>query len=216
MGVASYSGASSVIKPGVVTTATRPSSPFVGQLIYDTTLSQTLAYNGSAWVVQTGGLTLIKTQTIGTAVSSVTVSDAFSATYNHYKILVSGGVASSNTYFRLALGAATTNYYNKVIYGVVTNNTVSGIGYSSSPGWDLVGCTNLSGMLANIDLYSPFTTTTTNFSAIISETTYDPTNAYGTVAGVHNAATSFTGFTLSPLGGTITGGTIRVYGYANS
>ena len=43
-------GAQSVVKPGVCTTATRPASPFTGQLIYDTDLSQTLAWNGSAWV----------------------------------------------------------------------------------------------------------------------------------------------------------------------
>ena len=49
MAFSSVLGASSVIKPGVVTSSTRPSSPFVGQLIYDTTLSQTLAWNGSAW-----------------------------------------------------------------------------------------------------------------------------------------------------------------------
>jgi hypothetical protein len=40
-------------------------------------------------------LTLIKTQTIGTAVSSVTVTGAFSTTYDNYKIIVSGGVASA-------------------------------------------------------------------------------------------------------------------------
>jgi hypothetical protein len=34
-----------------------------------------------------GGLTLIKTETIGTTVASVTVTDAFSATYNAYKIM---------------------------------------------------------------------------------------------------------------------------------
>jgi len=50
MGVSAFSGASSVIKPGVVTSSTRPSSPFVGQLIYDTTLSIVLSWNGSAWV----------------------------------------------------------------------------------------------------------------------------------------------------------------------
>jgi hypothetical protein len=54
MGIASYSGASSVIKPGVVTSSTRPSSPFVGQLIYDTTISQTLVWNGSAWIGAAG------------------------------------------------------------------------------------------------------------------------------------------------------------------
>ena len=37
------------------------------------------------------GLVLIKTETIGTTVSSVTVTSAFSATYDNYKIIVAGG-----------------------------------------------------------------------------------------------------------------------------
>jgi hypothetical protein len=42
-----------------------------------------------------GGLTLISTTTIGTTVSSITVSGAFSATYDNYKIVVSGGTGSA-------------------------------------------------------------------------------------------------------------------------
>ena len=49
MGVSAFSGASSVIKPGVVTSSTRPSSPFVGQLIFETDTNLVKAYNGSAW-----------------------------------------------------------------------------------------------------------------------------------------------------------------------
>jgi hypothetical protein len=75
MGIASYSGASSVIKPGVVTSSTRPSSPFVGQLIYDTTISQTLSWNGSAWIGAAGK--------IGQVVS-VDKLDTFTTTTNGY------------------------------------------------------------------------------------------------------------------------------------
>ncbi|CAB4167325.1 hypothetical protein UFOVP866_19, partial [uncultured Caudovirales phage] len=35
----------------------------------------------------------------------------------------------------------------------------------------------------------------------------------GTTNGIHTVATSFTGFTITATGGTITGGGIRVYGY---
>ena len=47
-------GAQSVVKPGVCTTATRPASPFTGQMIYDTTVAQTLVWNGSAWIGAAG------------------------------------------------------------------------------------------------------------------------------------------------------------------
>jgi len=47
-------GAQSVVKPGVCTTATRPASPFTGQMIYDTTVAQTLVWSGSAWIGAAG------------------------------------------------------------------------------------------------------------------------------------------------------------------
>ena len=37
--------------------------------------------------------------------------------------------------------------------------------------------------------------------------------AFGVYGGIHKASTSFTDFTLAPDVGTLTGGTIYVYGY---
>ena len=42
------------------------------------------------------GMWLVKTQTVGTAVSSVTVTGAFSADYDNYLILMSGGTGSDS------------------------------------------------------------------------------------------------------------------------
>ena len=42
------------------------------------------------------GLTLISATTIGTSVSSVTVSSAFSTTYDNYFITVNGGTSTAN------------------------------------------------------------------------------------------------------------------------
>ncbi len=58
------------------------------------------------------GLVLIKTQTIGSGVSSVTVTGAFSATYNAYRIVFTGlNGNSSAASCTFALGSATTQYY---------------------------------------------------------------------------------------------------------
>ena len=66
----------------------------------------------SAQVVQavpTGinsALVLISSTTIGTTVSSVTVSSAFSSTYDAYKIVLTGGVGSaSDSAIALKLGS---------------------------------------------------------------------------------------------------------------
>ena len=50
------------------------------------------------------GLTYVKQQTIGNGVASVTVSDAFSATYDNYKIVINGGATSAQTSISLQLG----------------------------------------------------------------------------------------------------------------
>lgn len=103
-------GAQSLVQPAVCTTATRPASPYTGQAIYDTTISALLIWSGTAWT-GTGGLALITAQTIGSAVSSVTVASAFSATYDAYKIVVTGGAGSTNQALTLTLGSASTGYY---------------------------------------------------------------------------------------------------------
>ena len=51
------------------------------------------------------GLTLVKTQTVGSGVSSVTVTDAFSATFDNYEILMSGGTQTATTDVKLKLGS---------------------------------------------------------------------------------------------------------------
>ena len=42
------------------------------------------------------GLTLLKTQVVGSAVASVSVTSAFSATYENYLIIYSGGAGSAS------------------------------------------------------------------------------------------------------------------------
>jgi hypothetical protein len=92
------------------------------------------------------GLTFVLAQTIGSAVSSVTVSSAFSSTFDKYNPNL-----AKYTYFSGALGYNTTN-----------GNSRSGL------------------------------------------------------TGVLKDTTQYTAFTLTPSAGTLTGGTIRVYGYRNS
>jgi len=69
-------GAQSLVQPAVCTTATRPASPYTGQAIYDTTLSQALVWNGTAWVVQTAGVVQVKSTTV-TASTFSTASSSF-------------------------------------------------------------------------------------------------------------------------------------------
>jgi hypothetical protein len=50
MGITQNTGASSLIKPGVIdNTAARPASPFEGQVIYQKDTDAVLVWNGTAW-----------------------------------------------------------------------------------------------------------------------------------------------------------------------
>jgi len=212
MGIASYSGASSVIKPGVVTSSTRPSSPFVGQLIYDTTLSQVLAWNGSAWVVQNGGLVRVGGGTMSG--SATTFSSVFSATYDAYQIVFSNLVGSAGVSLLLTFGSTATGYYGGFI-GVANNGTVSGYGLNNGSSINRGIRAQTTGGGAVVNVQNPFLTLRTFFqvSGMDSNTGGGADNAIG--AGFVDNSTSYTAFTITSSGGTCTG-TVNIYGYALS
>jgi hypothetical protein len=150
------------------------------------------------------------TVTIGNAVSSVTVSNAFSSLYEQYVITVSGGVASAGNLFGMSLGASATGYYqtrNGIEYstGARTdgrdNNTVR---------WTAVGSGDANGLFCTINLANPSIAKYTYGTA-----TYDNGTAGVLVSLAHKVATAYTDFTFTASSGTWTGGTIRVYGYRN-
>jgi hypothetical protein len=156
------------------------------------------------------GLTLVKTQVIGTTVGSVTVTDAFSATYDNYFITLNGGVASTNNNIRLTLGATATGYKYNLIYApyggsIAIETTATGTYLSSAASGST---TTLQG---NFFLQSPFLTQITPYRS-----QYLTASESGAVEGLLNNTTSYTAFTLTASTGTMTGGTIRVYGYQNS
>jgi hypothetical protein len=157
-----------------------------------------------------GGLTLVKKQTIGTGVSSVNVTGAFSATYQAYKIIIAGGVGSTNQAISLKMGSAANGHDSALIYVAYAGSAVLTDTYSNSATWPLVGYSTTSGLSMNVDLVNPFLTSVTRFITNFS----DQSNT-GTYNGRHNSTTSFTDFTVA-VAGTMTGGTIYVYGYGTN
>ena len=212
MGVSAFSGASSIIKPGVVTSSTRPSAPFVGQLIYETDTARLAAYNGSAWVTQNGGLVRVGGGTMSG--SATTFSSVFSATYDAYQIVFSNLVGSAGVSLVLTFGSTTTGYYGGFI-GVASDGTVSGYGLNngSSINRGIRAQTTGGGTVVNVQ--NPFLTQRTFFQVSGKDvnTAGAADNAIG--AGFVDNATSYTAFTITSSGGTCTG-TVNIYGYALS
>jgi hypothetical protein len=179
------------------------------------------SYNAAgAWVTwgtapSAGALVLIKTQTIGTTVSSVTVTDAFSSTYDNYMITVTGGVASiDGGAIGLQLGATTTGYYAG--YGRITYSSAAASNANDNNAAQFVrsGRSSTNTLFANIYLHGPNLAKNTFYRAWDIEGATGSVGGYG--AGFLNNSTQYTAFTLNASTGTWTGGTIRVYGYVNS
>jgi len=172
------------------------------------------AATGLKWAAPgTGALTLIKTQTIGTAVSSVTVTDAFSSTYDNYLISINGGVASTNNSLSLQLGAVTTGYFGFGFYGSASSATINGDNQNNTASFGFAAMGDTSNLSGLIYLQNPNLAKATMIFPIGSRT---GTNGMTTYYGSNTSTSQHTAFTLITSAGTVTGGTIRVYGYANS
>jgi len=164
------------------------------------------------------GLWLVKSQAVGTGVSSVTVNNAFSADYENYKIIYSGGQSSVGEKINLQLTvggtASTTLYFGTLVWVNVGTAAVSGAADNNANQFSFAGGsvgTNSGTATVNLDLLNPFEAKRTRLHN--AQTLYG--TVYGTYTGVHDAGTSYDGFRLTPGAGTLTGGTIRVYGYRN-
>ena len=189
----------------------RPVRSFTANATATAVSGEFLKWNGTAWVNAPSGLTLLKTQTIGTAVSSVTVTGAFNAIYDAYKIIITGGVGDSSASLQFLLGSSAASYNNSTVYAPYTTGTPAGLGTSSGTSWNNVGYMSTGTIFFNCDVFDPFLTKITKIN--YGYTT--PTEA-GSGAGRHTLQESYTSFIIRPSSGTFTGGTIAVYGYAKA
>jgi hypothetical protein len=159
------------------------------------------------------GLRLVKKQTIGTGVSSVNVTGAFSATYENYKIIVSGGTGSTAMVLYLQCGASGADHYATHLFLTYAGAT----NFSSDNGssfWTRAGYGNTNGLQMDADVYTPFAAKNTFYSAtFLANATV---SVSGVASGFRNNTNSYTDFTITTGGGTMTGGTIYVYGYGAS
>lgn len=176
------------------------------------TTGEVLTASDTNTYLNNGGLVYIKNQVVGAGVGSVTVSTAFSSTYDNYRIIWTGGTQSTASDIILKLGAANTQYYNWMTYGAYTagNATPAGAGQNNTTQWSWVGGGDSNASIVDVDLYNPNQTKYTFMRALGF---YSASANAGYNAGVLKDSTAYTAFTLTPAAGTMSGGTITVYGY---
>lgn len=156
------------------------------------------------------GMWEIKTQTIGTGVASVTVTDVFSADYDVYDIMVVGGSASALSTARVTFGSTATGYYWGW-WGWTYASAQVGQGAANATSFSYLVNAGANGIIGNFRVFNPFTAQVTTVAGVAPQ--LNTLEFGGGCAGFLNNTTSYTAFTITPGSGTFTGGTIRVYGY---
>jgi hypothetical protein len=157
------------------------------------------------------GLVFIKSQTIGSAVSSVTVTDAFSSTFDNYRIVINSHT-SDNSAMLFQLQSGSANLYGNRLEMINTLTTVtviaSGVGGQATAEIGRGGTSRQS--FISLDAYNP----SKGYRKGIIGNYYG--NGYNGTFGYESPDTAVrTGFILSRTSGTFTAGTIKVYGYNN-
>lgn len=224
MPIGRYIPTSNLARPGVCTSTTRPASPYEGMVIYETDTDRTLVWNASAWVAPNSttanppGLELVNSTTIGSGVATVTTpASTFSSAYDAYRIVLSNISSSTNNdlLMRLNIGgtdATGANYMRGGVFVTYATAVVAGFGNNNLTSF-VVSSTTSSAYkhYGAIDLFNPFDAVYTGFWS----TAYLGRNdiAAPATSGNHNLNTSYDRLTFLPSTGTITGGTITVYGY---
>jgi hypothetical protein len=185
------------------------------------TASDTNTYlNDAGLVLITSGITVSSaggtaatvangTVTVGTSNTSVTISGAFSATYDNYRIIYSGGTQSAQQRFQMTLGASATGYYEGLTFVTYATGAQGAAATNNGTTWQYIAGGNTSSTGFVIDLQNPFLAQFTQMNCFGSL----QTNQATWNQGIHAVATSFTAFTITPVSSNITGGKIRVYGY---
>ena len=162
---------------------------------------------------------LVSSTAVGSSLSTVDITNVFNSTFDNYKIIYSNytsSAANAGVRMRLRTGTvdSSSNYYWA---GWFVRYTSTSSGFDRSGGastfFDMGSC-DVTASALSFELYSPnlsaFTLLSTQPTAASSIDQYIIQRA-----GVFRTTTQFTGFQLFANVGTLSGGTIRVYGYNN-
>jgi|APGre2960657404_1045060.scaffolds.fasta_scaffold41877_2 hypothetical protein len=158
------------------------------------------------------GMWLISKTTIGSAVATVTTGTVFSSDYDNYRVIIRGVKSSLGGNLLINFGATVTGYYGTLYYDSYTGASTGAIRRNNGANLQCgTGENILAEQVTSMDIANPFLATSTSLSG-----TYYGNAFSGWFGGTQASTTSFTTLTIRADGGTLTGGTITVYGYRSS
>jgi hypothetical protein len=177
----------------------------------DWTAGQTLTAAQTSTYLANSGLVYVTQVTVGSAVTDVSVPGAFSTDFDNYVINcsgINGSATCTKMYFRFEAvdGTPSSTFYSLVGTSMVWGSTtVTGLTDGS---WYVLSTDDTHNMSGTFEVFAPFIAA---YSWMKS--THAGNAIVKTVQGRHTVTTAYPRFRLTVDAGTVTGGTITVYGY---
>jgi len=146
------------------------------------------------------------------AVASQSINDVFSATYTNYRIVFEATQsAGEDLFLRVRVSGSdntSSNYiYGRYYAGLFDSIAAGNEGKVTATSWQFGATPYPSARGSNImDICNPFATERTSMSIFSSG------RFFQLIGGITTVTTSYTGFTIFPNAGTMTG-SVSVYGY---
>jgi hypothetical protein len=180
---------------------------------------------GLKWVTPTtsaSGLVWLHTSTFS-ASSAININDVFSSTYDNYKIMlyIDSASAGSDIFLRMRVSGSDNSTAGNYLYG--STDTGADLSATVSGNWAGASATGFgitNGVVdaarrtfAAVELFSPNRTVLTTFASIGLSGNATPANYANWRGGRMSVTTSYTGCSIVPSAGNITG-KVMVYGYA--
>ena len=156
------------------------------------------------------GLVYITSATVGSGVASVSIAGCFSSTYDNYKVVYAGGVGSTAQAIGVLLTGSATGYYGATVVASFSAAVATSNGASNASSWLYAGASSVNNNYIDLDILGPNLAKATGaFGPYIVATT---SGVGGMFSGYHDSLYQATGLTFG-VAGTLTGGTVTVYGY---
>ena len=177
------------------------------------TTGEVLTASDTNTYLANSGLVFVKQQAIVSGSALTTVTNAFSTTYDNYRILVTGLQTSAGQGLAMKLGATATGYYGNMVYVLYSASVYTFVPQNNAAFW-FAGLTDGSAptTFSTFDLMSPFLAARTAMNGGYYGRGYS-----GTFAGLLENTTSYTDISFfNDSSGTLSGGTITVYGFRKS
>ena len=225
MGISQQIGSSSLSKPGVCTSSTRPATPYEGQMIYETDTDLSYIYGNSAWqqiagstAVGNSGLVYVTSATY-TATNDLIISNCFSSTYTNYKIIFEVDTASTsvgiNFQFRDGSGDLSGSYYSSGSQTNIGSATVTRYAESNTANsLALVAYTTLTYGFCHLEVMRPNETQYTMYNN--TNMNYRPATdliEQRIYAGAYQQTTAVTGIHFYTGSAATFAGKYFIYGY---